>query len=398
MPRGTTAGIQPVRHVEQQQGFAVVGQQGFAVVGRARPLAAVDPNTRPCPFATGERRKRQQRPPGSTSTAASADSVAVHAGGTPASFVRPPVGLRASVSAARPAAVPGGGQPVWPQRDEIDLTNSSTSSESSPTTATNTAEGSTVELLREELARAQLHASVLSTQLSEARDSIAGKRALNQELKTEAEKLMRLVDTLRASEAEARSACARLRSQLEERTEALEKMVSSSSVPESKPAGPTASEQLHRYLCYLRHSLSGYVTIDALTVERCTDCAEHVASAIKTTLEEQRKLVAAANKEAAAERRAREQGDAALGRVGQAAAEEASSQAVATLSAELTKLLEDKERNAWETQRAIQTVRDEYTTRIAEQQGQINALERQLALGLQQHTTGLSGESPDNSH
>jgi hypothetical protein len=424
-----------MEHVEQPQGFAAftynvidgrpscvrrgapaaaaaAADAEVAATGAAPPrkgLSLSDGNKRVCPTpeVTGARRKR----PAPARDCAPSRQRAVTAARpqpTPETFARrgasaPALGARSRAAADEP----------------IDLTNTSSGSESGGEEASEptlragdrTADCTTSPTAapprqpqREQLKRAQV-------ELRDALDAQQRKQKLNDELRLEITELLKVIETLRTEKSQA----SHLQTASLDRISDLEARLAAAAAASGGTFGDSSRgcAQLQMYVRHLSERLAEVIRIDVpsdvslSTSEGTVACAEQLAVGLANLISEQRNVAESASREAAEERKAREQVDAALVRAGQAAEATAS----VKLGAQLSHLEAEKGRQAWEMQQAMAAMKgttirilaaafathavawtlvhdmcarmymvaDEYERKLAEQRGAIMCLERNLA-------------------
>ena len=380
----------PVEHVESASGFAAFvysaadGRPTAAMPAAAaaapksaarRGLALSDPNKRPCPTpeVAGARRKRAA-PTCDGSGRGHRVVTAARPQSTPSSF-----------AVRRGNSGPSSAQP---NEEPIDLTNTSSSSEDG---AEDTAEPTLSAATPPADAAVQLKRATAET--DEARRKEKVKQLLNDELTREVKKLMQVIETLKGNAVATEAGSSQLQADgaaASTRIVALETQLAEAATARMALVGAFGAggcSQLQAFVRHLGQRLAEVIRIavpdDATlaTPHGVIACAEQLAAGLASLIAQQQEVAAAATREATEERRAREQGDAALVRAGQAAEVTAS----ANMGSQLAQLEAEKGRQAWEMQQAMDAMKDEYERKFAEQRGEIVCLERQLSNWNVQH-------------
>ena len=207
-------------------------------------------------------------------------------------------------------------------------------------------------------------------ELDDTRNQLKEKKAQTKELLAEVQKLSNGLQSLEGRRAGLEAELTRVKAAADERTSVLEARLLDAAAMHGE-----GSLDVHSFVERLHERLSSAVKLELPTGARSAgELADQLAASVGNVIAEQRGLAAAATREAAEERRAREQADAALVRAGQAAAVEAE----AKLNTQLASLQEDKARQVWGLQQQMAAMKEEHERRLAEQRGEINALERQV--------------------
>jgi hypothetical protein len=369
-----------------------------AVTGATRKgLSVSDGNKRVCPTpeVSGARCKRPA-PARECAQHGNGAVIAARPQATPESFQR----RAASAPALTVHAAP---------EEPIDLTNTSSGSED----GADAARGDLVS----EITR--LRAQVLEEQKGKR-----SKQQLVDEAALEVSELLDVVESLRKSDADARAQLAQLQVRSAASIADLQRRLAIRAPGDGEGAGCGADvvrgrQLLQIYVQHLAERLAEVISIvvpkgtSLSTIEGTVASAEQLAVDLANLIAEQRAKADSAHREAAEERRAREQVDAALVRAGQAAEATASGH----VSAQLSQLEAEKNRQVWEMQQAMAIAKgtartlgvlcvplvdnititftvamrvrgsvfpDEYERKIAEQRGEIICLERNLATCMQQ--------------
>ena len=355
-----------MEHVEQAQGFAaftynvVDGRPSCVRTSKAttsarRGLAPSDGNKRACPDRQPGPRKRAARAaaPAAAERAEGAKPVTAGRGQpTPKSFERARRGAAAFGAAGRRSGEP------------IDLTCTSSCGSEDAAAVPSAAK------VQQKLVGAERELRMRRHELDDTRNQLKEKKAQTKELLAEVQKLSNGLQSLEGRRAGLEAELTRVKAAADERTSVLEARLLDAAAMHGE-----GSLDVHSFVERLHERLSSAVKLELPTGARSAgELADQLAASVGNVIAEQRGLAAAATREAAEERRAREQADAALVRAGQAAAVEAE----AKLNSQLASLQEDKARQVWGLQQQMAAMKEEHERRLAEQRGEINALERQV--------------------
>ncbi len=327
-----------LEHVEQRQGFAAFN---YSVTdgrpscvrrgkeGRKGLAVREDGNKRVCP--TPEANEARRKRPAPSRECARGGSGAVTASrplATPEAFTR-----RGASAPALPVRAPAEGP--------IDLTNTSSGSEEDATDATRR------ELLSE--------VKRLRVQLLEEQKAKRSKQRLVDEGALEVSELVGVVESLKEQlaqvQAHSAASISGLERQLDDATVARTALAGAFGKGDGRGAG---RKLLQTYVQHLADRLAEVISIavpndtSLSTIEGTVASAEQLAINLANLIAEQRAKADSAQREAAEERKAREQVDAALVRAGQAAEATAS----VHLTAQLNHLESEKNRQIWELQQA----------------------------------------------
>ena len=346
-------------HVEQAKGFAaftynvVDGRPSCvrAAAGATRKgLSVSDGNKRVCP--TNQVAGTRKRPALERDSAQGSDGPVISARPqhTPETMVRR--GASAPALVGRAAA-----------EEPIDLTNTSSGSDDGPGSR---GDSSSV------IAR-------LRAQLLEAQRGKQFKQELVDDAALEVQKLMKTVRELQVSEAALKESEVALKQQLAQQQDESAAMISDLKRRLADAAGSQAGGEtcapgsvagtnvLQTYIQHVADRLAEVINITVpsdgslATTEGTVACAERLAVDLAHLIAEQRAKADTAEREATEERKAREQLDAALVRAGQAAQAAASAQ----LSTQVSHLEAEKNRQIWELQLAMETMKGAVALRIA---------------------------------
>lgn len=351
-----------LEHVEQPKGFGTftynvvdgrpscVRADATAGVGAQRKgLSVSDGNKRVCPTpeVTGARRKRPA--PARDRVQSDAHNVtAARPHHTPESFARR--------GASAPVLV------VRAKHEPIDLTNVSSGSEDGGDSTSHAPQSSPSAEIKG-----------LRMKLADEQRAKQCKQQLNDELKREVQKLLRVIETMKesleASEAAAKTQALQLQDESAATIASLERRLADAAAARTALVGTFGDDNgagsavgrklLQTYVRHLSQRLAEVIHIDVpgdteiTTSEGGVACAEKLAVGLANLISELRAAADSAAHEASEERKAREHVDAALVRAGQTAEATASAQ----LSAQQAHLEAEKTRQVWDMQQAMATMK-----------------------------------------